>query len=159
MERKRHILDWLNSIADEKIRKEAIANYEPYYCEDPLSPENVNDAIGLMCDWENTPQQGLYWADVQQSQIELREVPDGDWHSIDGVWVNMNDLSTDELAERRGMNAKPSVHESMCFGGKSHDHDFDKLSWSDEGAIQHAIDFLKSKGYKVMKPVTQFEEV
>ena len=53
---------------------------------------------------------------------------------------------------------KQNSKESAYFGGQSPDHDLDKLSWSGEGAIQKAIELLKSKGYKVLKPVTTYEE-
>jgi len=33
------------------------------------------------------------------------------------------------------------------------------LSWNDDATIQNAIELLKSKGYKILKPTTNYEEI
>jgi DUF1009 family protein len=33
------------------------------------------------------------------------------------------------------------------------------LSWNDDATIQNAINLLKEKGYKILKPTTNYEEI
>lgn len=63
------------------------------------------------------------------------------------------------LEELEAMIPKEEPKESKYFGGASPDHDMDKLSWSNDGAIEAAIMLLKSNGYKVLKPTTNWEEI
>lgn len=144
--KERHILDWLNSIADPTIREQAIANYNPKY--DHVVTTEFHLALNEAFEWQGTPQKGAYWNKVYHT-AELREVPDGMWQKIEGKWTNLYD-------EKQPLELK-------YFGGTSPDHDgpISDLNATPHETIEleNAIVTVKAHGYKVMKKVETWEEV
>jgi len=142
--------EWFELIEDETIRKQALVNLVKYprIPDDGLS-RSVNEALSGGFDWPKTPQRYVYWKKIQGSEIKLRELPREE---------KQFDEANDGFANHAQKFMKaflPELSDNTVEAGK---HDI-KQEWNNDEAIQQAIQLLKSAGYKVLKPTTNYEEI
>lgn len=87
--------------------------------------------------WFNywTPIKPKHWEDQKLTENEINEMV-----------AKGNEMAMQNLSKVDSRKALSDINQN-------------DLSWNDDATIQNAIELLKSKGYKILKPTTNYEEI
>ncbi len=131
------IKEWFESVADDHLRQQLLENYDPTYAPDP---ERVQDcfyyALCYGFSWPTAKVGSLnYWRSIADKSLK------GD---IDFIEDGPREPTPQEEAD-----AYRAAHESFR----------ESVKYTLPTEVDEAIRLLKSRGYRIQKPVTTYEEV
>lgn len=85
----------------------------------------------------------LFWTPIKPKHWEDQKLTENE---INEMVAKGNEMAMQNLSKVDSRKALSDINQN-------------DLSWNDDATIQNAIELLKSKGYKILKPTTSYEEI